>query len=130
MQFGTKLYRQVVGIPIGTNCAPLVADLFLFCYERDFMMSLSDDIQADVIDAFNTTSRYLDDILNINNVYFDNMVSQIYPSDLQLNKTSTSDTEAAFLDLHLSISNDIVSTKIDDKHDDFDFEIVNFRIFR
>ena len=62
---------------MGTNCAPLVADLFLFCYERDFMMSLSDDKQADVIDAFNTTSRYLDDILNINNVYFDNMVSQI-----------------------------------------------------
>ena len=39
IRFGTKLYRQVVGIPMGTNCAPLVADLFLFCYERDFMMS-------------------------------------------------------------------------------------------
>ena len=86
---------------MGTNCAPLVADLFLFCYERDFMMSLSDDKQADVIDAFNTTSSYLDDILNINNVYFDNMVSQIYPSELQLNKANASDTEAAFLDLHL-----------------------------
>ena len=96
IRFGTKLYRQVVGIPMGTNCAPLVADLFLFCYERDFMMSLSDDKQADVIDAFNTTSRYLDDILNINNVYFDNMVSQIYPSELQLNKANASDTEAAF----------------------------------
>ena len=94
--FGTKLYRQVVGIAISTNCAPLVADVFLFCYERDFMMSLSDDNQADVIDAFNSTSRYLDDILNINNVYFDNMVSQIYPSELQLNKANTSDTEAAF----------------------------------
>ena len=94
--FGTKLYRQVVGISMGTNCAPLVSDLFLFCCERDFMMSLSDDKQADVIGAFNTTSRYLDDILNINNVYFDNMVSQIYPSELQLNKVNTSDTEAAF----------------------------------
>ena len=111
---------------MGTNCAPLVADLFLFCYERDFMMSLSDDEQADVIDAFNTTSRYLDDILNINNVYFENMVSQIYPSELQLNKANASDTEAAFLDLHLSISNGIVSTKIYDKRDDFDFEIVYF----
>ena len=55
IRFGTKLCRQVVGIPMGTNCAPLVADWFLFCYERDFMMSLSDDKQADVIDAFNTT---------------------------------------------------------------------------
>ena len=81
---------------MGTNCATLVADLLLFCYERDFMMSPSDDKQADVIDAFNTTSRYLDDILNINNVYFDNMVSQIYHSELQLNKANTSDTKAAF----------------------------------
>ena len=111
---------------MGTNCAPLVADLFLFCYERDFMMSLSDEKQADVIDVFNTTSRYLYDILNINNVYFDNMVSQIYPSELQWNKANTSDTDAVFLDLHLSISNDIVSTKICDKRDDFDFEIVDF----
>ena len=111
---------------MGTNCAPLVADLFLFCYERDFMMSLSDDEQADVIDAFNTTSKYLDDILNINNVYFDNIVSQIYPFELQLNTDNTSDTEAAVLDLHLLISYDIVSTKIYDKRDDFDFEIVNF----
>ena len=111
---------------MGTNSAPLIADLFLFCYERDFMMSSSDGKQADVIDAFNTTFRYLDDILNINNVYFDNMVRQIYPSEFQLNKANTSDTKAAFLDLHLSISNDIVSTKSYDKHADFDFEIVNF----
>ena len=128
IRFGTKLYRQVIGIPMGTNCAPLVVNLFLFCYERDIMMSLSDDKQADIIDAFNTSSRYLDDILNINNVYFDNMVSQIYPSELQLNKANTSDTEATFLGLRLSISNDIVSSKIYDKRDDFDFdfEIVNF----
>ena len=89
--------------------------------------SLSDDKQADVIDVFNTTSRYLDDILNINNVYnnvyFDNMVSQIYPSELQLNKANASDTEAAFLDLHLSISNNIVSTKIYDKRHDFDLVV-------
>ena len=107
-----------------TNCAPLVADLFLFCYEMDFMMSLSDDKQADVIDVFNTTSRFLDDILNINN-----MVSQIYPSELRLNIANTSDTKAAFLDLHLSISNYIISTKLYDKRDDFDFEIVNFPFY-
>ena len=63
------------------------------------MMSLSDDKQADIIDAFNTASRYLDDISNINIIYFHNMVSQIYPSEPQLNKANTSDTEAAFLDL-------------------------------
>ena len=66
-------------------------------------MSLPDDKQADIIDAFNTTSIYLDDILNIDNVYVYTMISQIYPSELQLNKANTFDTESAFLDLHLSI---------------------------
>ena len=106
---------------MGTNCAPLVASSCFCLY-----MSLSCDKQADIIDAFNTTSKYLDVILNLYNVYSDNTVSQIYPSELQLIKANTSDTEAAFLDLYLSNSNDIVSTKIFDKRDDFDFEIVNF----
>ena len=85
---------------MGTNCAPLVADLFLFCYERDFMLSLSEDNQSDVIEAFNSTSRYLDDLLNIDKNFFDSMVNRIYSSELQLNKTNVSDTEASFLDLH------------------------------
>ena len=107
------MHKLAEGISMGTKCAPLVADLFLFCYERDFMMSLSDDKQADIIDAFNTTSRYLDGILNRNNIYFDKMLSQIYPSELQLNTDNTSDTKATFLDLHLSISIiQIVHTKI------------------
>ena len=62
IRFCTKLYRQEVGNLMGTNCAPLVADLFLFCYERDFMMPLSGANQVDVIDVFNISSRYLDDI--------------------------------------------------------------------
>ena len=109
---------------MGTNCAPLVADLFLFCYEWDFMTSLSDVKQAEIIEASNSTSRYLDELLNIDNPYFEGMVSRIYPPELQLNKANTSDTEAPFLDLHLSISNGFVSSKIYDKRDDFD--IVNF----
>ena len=109
---------------MGTNCAPLVADLLLFCYERDFMLSFSDDNQSEVIEAFNSISRYLDDLLNIDNNLFDSMVNHIYPSELQLNKANVSDTEASFLDLHLSISDGFV--KIFDKRDDFDFDIVNF----
>ena len=84
---------------MGTNCAPLVADLFLYCYERDFLDSLNHDNQADVIEAFNSTSRYLDDLLNIDNPYFEGMINQIYPPELQLNKANISDTEAPFLDL-------------------------------
>ena len=113
IRFGSKLYKQNVGIPVGTNCAPLVADL-------------TQEKRYDLIDAFNSTSRYLDDLLNIDNIHFEHMVHRIYPAELQVNKANASDTEAVFLDLNLSIHNDIVSTKIYDKRDDFNFDIVNF----
>ena len=112
IRFGSKLYRQIVGIPMGTNYAPLAADLFLFFYERDFMLSLSDDNQYEVIEAFNSTSRYLDDLSNIDNNFFDSIVSHIYSSELQVNKANVSDTEASFLDLHLSISDGLVRLKV------------------
>ena len=89
IRFSNKLYRQIVGIQIDRNCAPLVADLFLFCYERYFMASLSDENQANIIEALNSTSRYLDDVLDIDNPYFEGMVNQIYPLELQLNKATT-----------------------------------------
>ena len=85
------------------------------------MKSLSPENQADIIESFNSTARYLDDLLYIDNIYFEQMVNQIYPAELQLNKA---DTEAPFLYLNLSISNGTVPTKIYDKRDDFD--IVNF----
>ena len=81
---------------MGTNCAPLVADLFLFCYERDFMKSLSRENQADIVEGFNSTSRYLYDLLNIDNIYFDRMVDRIYPTELGLNRANSSDIEAPF----------------------------------
>ena len=71
-------------------------------------------------------SRYLDDRLNIDNPYFEGMVNQICPPELQRNKANTSDTKAPFLDLHMSISNGYVSSKIYEERDNFDFDIVNF----
>ena len=96
IRFGSKLYRKNVGILIGTNCAPLVADLFLFCYERDFMDSFTKEKRYDLRDASNSTSRYLDDLLDMHNIHFEYMVHRIYPAELQLNKANASDTEAAF----------------------------------
>ena len=122
IRFDSKLYRQIVCIAMGTNCVPLVAGLFLFCYETDFMLSLSEDTQSGVIEAFNSTSRYLDDLLNIDSNFFDSMVNRIYPSELQLNKANVTDTEASFLVFQLFICS--VKTKIYNKRDDFD--IVNF----
>ena len=81
------------------------------------MLSLSDKNQADVREAFNSTSRYLDDVLNIDNPYFEQNICQIYPTELQLNKANSFYTEAPFLDLALSITNDIISSSIYDIQD-------------
>ena len=94
------------------------------------MTSLSDVKQAEIIEAFKSTSTYLDDLLNIDNPYFEGMVNRFYPPELQLNKANTSDTEALFLDLHLSISNGLVSSKIYDKRDDFDFPFLDWYLPR
>ena len=88
------------------------------------MKSLTKEKRYDMIDAFNSTSRVLHNLLKIDNIYFEQMVHRIYPAGHQLNNAS--DTEAAILDLNLSIHNDTVSTKIYDTRDDFDF--VNFPI--
>ena len=88
------------------------------------MLSLSDINQSGIIEAFNSTSRYLDDLLNIDNPNYEQMVGQIYPTELQLNKANSSDPETPFLDLNLSITNSKVSSKNYDKQDDFNFEIV------
>ena len=104
--------RQIVGILMGTNCAPLVADLFYTATKEISWILLTMIIKL-------MLSRYLDDLLNIDNPYFEGMVNQIYPPKLQLNKANISDTEASFLDLHLSVANGFVSSKIYDKRDDF-----------
>ena len=99
-RFGSKLYRHSVSIHMVTNCASLVADQFLFSYERSFMPSLSDN-KFEIIEAFSSTSRYLDDLLNIDNNFVDRKVNYIYPSKLQLNKANGSDTEASFSDFYI-----------------------------
>ena len=107
IRFGNKLYWQTIGTPMGTNCAPLVADLFFFFFffffvfflslwERFHEVSLTEESGADIVEAFNSNSRYLDDLLNIDNIYFDQMVDRIYPIELQLNRANSSDTEASF----------------------------------
>ena len=116
----------MVGIPMGTNCAPLIADLFLFCYERDFMLNLSKSNQIDLIQKFNRTSRYIDDILNLDNPCFEKYIDKIYPKELILNKTNVSSTDVSFLDLHLTLNNNVLKTSLYDKRDDFNFDIVNF----
>ena len=126
VQFDGMVYQQIVGIPMGTNCAPLIADLFLYCYERDFMSDLQKSKRFDLIDMFNDTSRYLDDIFTIDNPEFEKHIPDIYPAELQLNKANTSDKETSFLDLNIKVIDSDIHTSVYDKRDDFGFPIVNF----
>ena len=80
ISFGTQLFRQTIGIPMGTNCAPLLADLYLFAYEYEFMKSLVSTKKLHLARKFNFTFRYIDDLISINNSCFGNYVSSIYPS--------------------------------------------------
>ena len=95
-------------------------------YSYGFLFNCTTVGQASDSDSFNSIFRYLDVLLNIDNPYFEQLVGHIYATELQLNKANSSDTEAPFLDLNLSITNGIVSSKIYDKRDDFYFEIVTF----
>ena len=126
VQFDGMVYQQIVGIPMGTNCAPLIADLFLYCYERDFMSNLQKSKRFDLIDKFNDTYRYLDDIFTIDNPTFAEHIPDIYPRELQLNKANTSDKETSFLDLNIKVIGNDIHTSVYDKRDDFGFPIVNF----
>ena len=97
VRFGSSVFWQVIGIPMGTNSAPLLADLFLHTFEYDFMVkTMKQDITKAI--QFNITFRYIDDLFSINNVDFGNYISVIYPSELQLTDTSTSSTEVCYLD--------------------------------
>ena len=125
VQFDGMVYQQIVRIPMGTNCSPLIADLFLYCYERDFLSNLQKSKRFDLIDKFNHTSRYLDDILNIDNPAFVEHIPDIYPRELQLNKANTSDKETSLLYLNIKVFGNNIHTSVNDKRDDFGFPIVN-----
>ena len=125
--FAGKVFQQTVGIPMGTNCAPLLADIFLYSYEADFIQSLLSTGKKHLASRFNLTYRDIDDVLSINNPEFENYLGQMYPAELEIKDTTESTTSASNLDLLLSIGRDgQLHTSIYDKRDDFNFSITNF----
>ena len=126
--FGGKVFQQIVGIPMGTNCAPLLADIFLYSYEAEFIQSLLSTGKKKIAPQFNFTYRYIDDVLSINNPDFENYLGQMYPAELEIKDTTESNTSASYLDLPLSIESDgQLRISLYDKRDDFNFHIKTFR---
>ena len=104
--FGGKVFQQIVGIPIGTNCAPLLADIFLYSYEAEFVVFALDWKEKKIASQFNFTYRYIDYVLSINNPHFENYQGQMHPGELEIKDTTESNTFAYYLDLLLSIRRD------------------------
>ena len=127
VEFGGQIFQQTIGIPMGTNCAPLLADLFLYSYEAEFMQEQLRKGNKNLASKFNLTFRYIDDVLSINNDAISNYLHFIYPPELEINETTESHCSASYLDLFLEFDRQgKLSTKIYDKRDDFNFPIVNF----
>ena len=127
VQVGGRLYHQMIGIPMGTNCAPLLADLFLYSYENEFVDNMIKSGHRRLARSFNLCCRYTDDLIVLNNKKFLDYLKEIYPSQLTVEKANKSDHLADYLDLTFIIdSGGKLSTRLYDKRDDFDFHIVNF----
>ena len=125
--FAGKVFQQIVGIPMGTNCAPLLTDIFLYSYEAEFIQSLLSAGKKRLASQFNFTYRYIDDVLSINNPDFENYLGQMYSPELEIKDTTESNISASYLDLLLSIGRDgQLRTSLYDKRDDFNFHITNF----
>ena len=124
VRFGGQLFRQMVGIPMGTNCAPLLADLFLYSYENEFLDKLIKEGKRKPARRFNLSYRYIDDLISFNNKRFKEFISDIYPKELTISETTESTSVASYLDLLFTRdrSNNI-TTRLYDKRG---FHIVNF----
>ena len=125
MKYRDNIFRQVIGVPIGTDCAPDLANLFLFAFEYKYIIGLI-DVKSDDIKRFKFIYRYIDDLLVLNdNGRFDSVYTDIYPRALELKYTARSRTNASFLDIDMSINNSIFNKKLFDKRNEFNFNVIS-----
>ena len=129
VEFGGRIFQQTIGIPMGTKCAPLVADftdLFIYSYEAEFVQSLLQAGKKHLAQQFNFTYRYIDDVLSLKNTKFAEYLEFIYPRELEIKETTETAASSSYLDCYLYIDNGKGTTRLYDTRDDFNFPIVNF----
>ena len=127
VRFGGQLFRQMVGIPMGTNCAPLLADLFLYSYENEFLDKLIKEGKRKLPRKFNLSYHYIDDVISFNNKKFKEFISDIYPKELTISENTESTSVASYLDLlFIQDNSNNITTRLYEKRDMFGFHVVNF----
>ena len=122
---GNTIHKQIIGIPMGISCAPLLANLFLMTFEYEYMEKLE---KKNIHSArnLNNTFRYIDDLINLNNDDFKSHLDEIYPKELEVKKENSVDDSSSYLDLYITILNNGFHTSLYDKRDSFNFNIVNY----
>ena len=126
-RFDGQLFRQMVGIPMGTNCAPLLADLFLYSYENEFLDKLIKEGKRKLARKSNLSYRYIDDLISFNNKKFKEFISDIHPKELTISETIESTSVVSYLNLLFTRDkSNKITTKLYDKRDAFGLHIVNF----
>ena len=126
MEFSIQIFQQTVGIPMGTNCVPLLADLFLCGYEAKFIHGLFKAGKNYLAQIFNFTYRYIDDVLLLKNSKILEFITFIYLCELEIKDTTDNNISASYLDCYFRIDNGKLVTRVYDESDDFNFPIVNF----
>ena len=125
VRFDGQLFQQMVGNPTGTNCAPLLADLFLYSYENEFLDKLIKEGKRKLARNFNLSYHYIDDLISFNNTRFKEFISDIYPKELAISETTKSTSIASYLDLlFIRDKSNNLMTKLHDKRDAFGFHIL------
>ena len=126
VEFGGRIFQQTIGIPMGTNCAPLLADLFLYSYDAEFVQSLLQAGKKHLAQQFNFTYRYIDDVLSLKKTKFAEYLEFIYQlRKREIKETTEAAASSSYLDCYLYIDNGKLTTRLYDKRDDFNFPIVN-----
>ena len=126
VRFGGQLFRQMVGIPMGTNCAPLLADLLLYSYENEFLDKPIKESKRKLARKFNLSYLYTDGLISVNNKRFKEFISDIYPKELTISETTESTSVDSYLDLLFTQGKgNNITTKLYDKRDASGFHIVN-----
>ena len=125
--FGGRVFQQTVGIPMGTTCAHLLADLFLYSHEAAFIQGLLKKNEKKLAWFFNFTFRHIDDVLSLNNSRFGDFVDRIYHIELEIKDITDKDRSASYLDIQREIDSEgRLGTKLYDERDDFNIPIVKF----
>ena len=129
IMLGGRIFQPTVGIPMGTNYAPPLSDMFLYSYEIDIIYGLLTKNENKLAQSFNFTFHYTDDVLSLNNSRFGDFVYRIYPIDLEINDTTDTDMYASFLDLNLEIDSEgRIRTELYDKIDCLNFPIFHLYV--